>query len=357
MSESIMMPSTTPYVEHSSTSNITTNARVMLSMMLVAAAFLFSDLVVGLRSIDVGTDTYVYEEVYRELRGGPIETRFEPGFLLVTRLLSILGFSVETYQCVLFGLLLLMVVLAARHYFNYLGSTRGYMTFLIAGVMFLFISPMFVNASINAVRQGLAALPVFTALLAFHQRQWRTFFIYGVIATCFHYSSLLYLAFAPLLLVNLKLLRIAALLAFIAYCTGVTMIVVRAAVPALYNAVMDYSLGAKYKSGVRLDFAVFSIFWYALPFMMSGLVRKPFNTRLKDSTAVYLVMLLPFFAVGWGNFSNRFLLSSYMAISLMVAAIFFHSRLSILRNPILLRGGLVVSCAVFYYYVANQVLV
>ena len=357
MSESIMTTSATPYVEHSTASSITTNARLMLSMMLIAAACLFVDLVVGMRGIDVGSDTYVYADVFHQLRGGPVETRFEPGFLLITRLMSATGFGVHAYQCVLFGLLLLMAIVAARHYFDYLGGTHGYLTFLIAGLAFLLLSPMFVNASINAVRQGLASLPVFTALLAFHQRQWRTFFIYGVIATSFHYSSLVYLAFAPLLLVNLKLLRIIALLAFVAYCAGVTMIVVRAAVPALYNAVMDYNIASKYKSGVRIDFAVFSTFWYALPFMLSGLVREPFSTRLKDSTAVYLVMLLPFFALGWGNFSNRFLLSAYMAISLMVAAIFFHSRLSVLRNPILLRGGLVISCAVFYYYVANQVLV
>jgi hypothetical protein len=68
-------------------------------------------------------------------------------------------------------------------------------------------------------------------------------------------------------------------------------------------------------------------------------------------------MLLPFYLLGWGNFSNRYLLSAYLAISLMVAAMFFHSRVSILRNPILLRAGLIVSCAVFYYYVSNQVLV
>jgi hypothetical protein len=352
-----MSTSATPYLEYSNTSNVTTNARIVLSTMLILAACVFVDLVVGLRGIDVGSDTYVYADVFEHLRGGMIETRFEPGFLLITRLMSVAGFSVHAYQCVLFGLLLLLAIIAARHYFAYLGGGRGRLTFVIAGLAFLFLSPMFVNASINAVRQGLASLPVFIALLAFHQRQWRTFFIYGVIATSFHYSSLVYLAFAPLLLINLKTLRIIALLAFIAYCTGLTMIVVRAAVPALYNAVMDYSLASKYKSGVRLDFAAFSIFWYALPFMLSSIVREPFRARLKDSTAVYLVMLLPFFALGWGNFSNRYLLSAYMAISMMVAAIFFHSRLSVLRNPILLRGGLVISCAVFYYYVVNQVLV
>jgi hypothetical protein len=82
---------------------------------------------------------------------------------------------------------------------HYLDSERGYLTFLTAGLMFLFLSPMFVNASINAVRQGLAALLVFTALLAFHRRQWRNFIVYGALASSFHYSSLLYLAFAPML--------------------------------------------------------------------------------------------------------------------------------------------------------------
>lgn len=352
-----MTTPTASYVGYSRPSNITTNARVMLSLLLLVPACLFTDLVVGTRDIDVGSDTAVYAMVFRELRHGLVESRFEPGFLLLTRFVSALGVSLQVYQCVLFGLLLVMVMLASRKYFDYLGSSRGYLTFLCASLMFMLLSPMFVNASINAVRQGLASLPVFIALLAFHQRQWRDFFIYGVIASCFHYSSLAYLACAPLLLVNLKFLRVAAILGFVAYCSGLTLIVVRAAAPFIYDSVMDYELGSKYKSGVRIDFAVFSIFWYLLPLFMARLVRKPYSTRLKDSTAVYLVMLLPFFLLGWGNFSNRYLLSAYLAISLMVAAIFFHSRLSILRNPILLRVGLIVSCAVFYYYVSNQVLV
>lgn len=351
---------TTPaasYAEYSRPSNITTNARVMLSVILLVPVFLFTDLVVGTRGIDVGSDTAVYAMVFHEMRHSLAQSRFEPGFLLLTRFVSGLGVSLQVYQCVLFGLLLLATVLASRKYFDYLGSSRGFLTFLSASLMFMLLSPMFVNASINAVRQGLASLPVFIALLAFHQRQWRDFFIFGVIASCFHYSSLVYLACAPLLLLNLKFLRVVAILGFIAYCSGLTLVVVRAAAPFIYDSVMDYELGSKYKSGVRIDFALFSIFWYLLPLMLAGLVRKPYSQRLKDSTAVYLVMLLPFFLLGWGNFSNRYLLSAYLAISLMVAAIFFHSRVSILRNPILLRAGLFVSCAVFYYYVSNQVLV
>lgn len=351
------MNSTTPYIEYSGASNITSNARALLSLMLIVMACVFVDMVVGTRGVNVGTDTYVYASFFHELHGGYVRTRFEPGFLIISRLLSATGISIDGYQSALCAILLVVAVIASRHYFTYLGSERGFLTFLIACLMFLLISPMFVNASINAVRQGLAALPVFTALMAFHRRQWRTFIFYGALATSFHYSSLLYIAFAPLLLLPLKWLRVIAALAFVAYCTGLTMIVVRSAAPFIYNAVMDYRLGAEYRSGVRIDFAVFSIFWYLLPFLLARMVRTPFATRIKDSTAVYLVMLLPFFLVGWGNFSNRYLLSVYLAASLMVAAIFFHNRLLIFRNPILLRGGLLVACAVFYYYVNNQVIV
>lgn len=347
-----MIPATS-YIDHSST----TNARVMLSVMLIVAACMFADAVVGLRDVAVGTDTRNYAAFFLSLRNGFVDTRFEPGFVLFTRALSATGMSVSGYQGALFGLLLLTVAVSARHYLDYLASERSYLTFLTAALMFLFLSPMFVNASLNAVRQGLAALLVFTALLSFYQRQWRGFVIYGVLASSFHYSSLLYLAFAPVLLLSVRQQRIVAAGAFLLYSSGLSMVLVRTAAPAVYNTVMDYSLSATYRAGVRIDFAVFSIFWYLLPYVVSRLVREPFSERIKRSTAVYLVLLLPFFAVGWGNYSNRYLLPAYLAISLLVAAIVCHSRISFLRNPLLLRGGLMVACGVFYYYVTNRVII
>jgi hypothetical protein len=337
--------------------SIALGARTILSLMLLAVACLFVDVVAGIRGLDVGTDTYTYATYFLSSRNEIAATRLEPGFILVTRVLSATGMSVTGYQMFMFAILLMTAIVAARRYFDYLGNERGYLTFLTAALMFLFLSPMFVNASINAVRQGLAALLVFAALLAFHRHQWRYFILYGVLASSFHYSSLLYLALAPMLLFSVRVLRIVAVLAFVAYCSGMTMVVVRAVAPFIYNAVMDYSMSATYRAGVRIDFAVFSIFWYVLPLMMSRLVHKPFSTRIKDSTVVYMVMLLPFFLLGWGNFSNRYLLPAYLATSLIVAAIFFNNRISPLRNPILLRGGLVVSCAVFCYYVNHQVIV
>jgi hypothetical protein len=148
----------TPYFERPIPTSIETNARAMLSLMLIAAACLFADLLIGMRGIDIGTDTYVYASFFESLRGGLPDTRFEPGFLLTTRLMSALGLSVNGYQMVLFAILLLTAFAATRRYFNYLGGGHGYLTFLSASLMLLFLSPMFVNASINAIRQGLHRL-------------------------------------------------------------------------------------------------------------------------------------------------------------------------------------------------------
>lgn len=329
-----------------------TNARILLSLMLIAAACLLADILVATRGLDSGTDTRTYAEFFLAARdGGLSATRFEPGFVLVTRLLGATGMSLVAYQGSLFVILLLTAVVATRRYYDYLQSDHGYLTYLTAALMFLFLSPMMANGAINAVRQGLAALLVFTALLSFYQHRWRSFFLYGVLATSFHYSSLLYLLFAPALLLGERKLRLLAAVAFIAYCTGLTMILVRAAVPAIYNVVMAYDATSTYKAGVRLDFAAFSIFWYLLPYLVSRLVREPYRERINHSTAVYLVLLLPFFAVGWGNYSNRYLLPAWMSASLIIAAIFFHGRTTFLRNPILLRVGLVVACGVFAIYV------
>jgi hypothetical protein len=333
------------------------NARVVLSLLLLLAACTVAVIVVSSRAIDVGTDTHVYAGVFLAMRHGLIETRLEPGFVILTRLASATGMSVVGYQATLFGILLGGAMIAARSYHVYLGSTRGFLTFLTAVLLFLFVSPMFVNASINTVRQGLAAPLVFAALLAFHQRKWGSFALLGVAAGSLHYSSLLYLAFAPVLLLSLRKQRILAGVGLLAYCSGLSMVVVRVAVPMLYNDVMNYHVDAVYRAGIRYDFALFSLFWYLFPFMTSRLVQAPFSEHIKRSTAVYMVMVLPFFLLGWGNFSNRFLLMPWIAASFLVAAMVCHSRTPLLRHAVLLRGGLVAATGIFCCLVAYQVII
>jgi EpsG-like putative glucosyltransferase len=334
------------------------SAANVLSVLLLLAVAAFGCWLIGTRSLDTGTDTDAYAGFYQRLGSGLIETRLEPGFVYLSYGLRRLGLGIVGYQTVLFALLLGTAVAATRRYFRYLGGTAvDYYTFLSASLMLLLFSPMFVNASINAIRQGLAALLIFASLLAFHQRHWWKFALYGALASSFHISALLYLVLAPVLLLPSNMQRLLAAAAFLLYISGLSRTAVSILSPSMYQTVMEYTATTRFEAGVRIDFAVFSIFWYVLPLLLSPLIKAQYREKIIDSTAVYLVMVLPFFAVGWGYFSNRYLLPAWLATSLILAAVLCSNRISLLRQPLLIRFCLIASCAVFYIYVSKGIVI
>jgi hypothetical protein len=327
------------------------------TMILLTAVATFACWLIATRSLDTGTDTQVYANFFSNLANRPIETRLEPGFVYISMFAHGLGLGIAGYQAVLFGLLLVTVLISTRAFYQFLGATTGYITFLSAAAMLLLLSPVFVNSSINAVRQGLAALLVFTALMAFEQRQWWRFCMYALTAALLHFSSALYVAFAPMLLLGYRRLRWVAVSAFLVYVSGASMYLVHSASPALYSIAMEHAANPNYRSGVRMDFALFSMAWYALPFLAAPLVQEPHRARLKESTSLYLVMLLPFFMIGWGFFSNRYLLPAWQAASLILAAMLSLSRSRLLRSPALIDVGLILSAGIFYYYVHTGIVI
>lgn len=312
---------------------------------------------VGSRPLHIGSDTETYAGFFESLDQGVPETRLEPGFAYLSYGLRLLGLGVPGYQAVLFALLLAGVAIAVRINHRAFPPTKAYATLLCASLLLLFISPMFVNASINAIRQGLAAPLVFAALLGFQQRRWWGFVLLGALAASLHVSSLLYLACAPALLLKPNLLRTLAALAFLAYASGLSMKGVAAVSPTLYTAVMEYTANDNYRAGVRIDFAVFTMFWYVLMLAASPWVQVGARKPLQDGASVYLVMVLPFFAIGWGYFSNRYLLPGWLAVSLILAAACCYSRLAPLRQPLLLGAGLAAACGVLFFYVSRGIVV
>lgn len=323
-------------------------------LLLVA---LFGCWLVGSRSLEIGSDTETYAGFFESLDHGVPDTRLEPGFAYLSYGLRLLGLGVPGYQAALFALLLLGVAIAVRINHRAFPPTQAYATLLCASLLWLFVSPMFVNASINAIRQGLAAPLVFAALLCFQQRRWWGFALLGAIAASLHVSSLLYLLCAPALLLRPTALRAVAALTFLAYISGVSMKVVGVVSPTLYTTVMEYTANDNYRAGVRIDFAVFTIFWYLLVLAVSPWVQPAARKPLQDAASAYLVMVLPFFMIGWGYFSNRYLLPGWLAVSLILGAACCYSRIAPLRQPLLLGVGLALACGVLFFYVSRGIVI
>ena len=95
------------------------NARIMLGVMLVAAAIVVVDLVVGTRG-NIGTDTSVYAGVYDALlHHAEGQSRFEPVFYYLSVVLAATGMSFTAYESVLFLVMMaLPIKMVLRWLFN-----------------------------------------------------------------------------------------------------------------------------------------------------------------------------------------------------------------------------------------------
>ncbi len=329
-----------------------------IAYMVIACICVLCLLLVATRDHDIGKDTPAYAAFFQSIdRGQEANARIEPGFVFVTQAAAILDLGVAGYQGLLFGLLLGTCLLATRVFWEYLGRRRDYHIFLAASLALLLGSPAFVNAAVNAIRQGLASLLVFAALVLVFRGRWAKALLVGMLAASFHYSSVLYFLFTPVLLLSQRAQILVAVFAFSFYVTGLSEITIRSISPEIYFLVMDYQASAEYRSGSRLDFALFSMFWFALPFFVGRVLNQGVNVRIQESMRIYLVMLLPFFAVGFGNFSNRFLLPAWMSMSIILASMICDTRILQLRNAWTVYLSLFVGAGAFVYFVQHEVLI
>ncbi len=328
------------------------------SIAFISVACLFCCSFVAMRSYNIGTDTQAYANFFLDIdKYGFADTRLEPGYVLFAHIVSSLGFSIIGMQAITFLLLIITVIFSVREYWKYLGSMDSNLMFLVLSLSLFFVSPMFVNASINAIRQGLASLLIFTALLSFYRHSWFKYLVFAILSTGFHYSSVIYLVLAPILFLDQRKIQIIAILAFVFYCSGLSEVIIKTYFQFIYAQVMDYKYGSDYNAGARIDFAIFSVFWYVVPYIVTPLIRKGARDKIMATSSVYLVMLLPFFMIGFGNYSNRLLVPAWLSTSLLVAALIYNCRIILFRHPVYMWMGLCVSIIVFYYLMSNELII
>jgi hypothetical protein len=108
----------------------------------------------------------------------------------------------------------------------------------------------------------------------------------------------------------------------------------------LYKKITEYGVNEGYRTGVRFDFAIFSIIFGFL-FEIIGMSISSLKERLKIKQCIklYWVTLLPFFFFGFGAFSDRLLFTSWIYLSFLAAMVFSYGQVSfngIVRPMVLL---------------------
>ncbi len=90
----------------------------------------------------------------------------------------------------------------------------------------------------------------------------------------------------------------------------------------LYEQIINYGVKSGYKTGVRLDFAIFTLvvgllFYGLAKLTLQGTLQKRFFNLLK----IYWILSLPFFIFGFGAYSDRYLLPAWVYIPALSATL------------------------------------
>jgi len=295
--------------------------RIIFLCQVIMATF------VGSRSLNTGTDTLVYATHFGLIEKCQCLTgSHELGFEWLTLIVSLTGFG-ATFYFIVISLIIFMLVNRVISQINRMDGHKYIWdgsTLRVLIIATFLVSPFFVSAHINAIRQGMAAFFVFYALLSILSKNWKSFIFTGLIAISIHSTSIMYLGLFPLLLLPFKALFFLVSSLSIVYAASFSDdLLLRASEVlgiSLYESVVSYRNDVNYQSGVRYDFLIFS--WVGIFFALA--CRRFFDKferviTLMSLIKVYLLLIIPFLLFGFANFSNRYAYTAWLFLSILIA--------------------------------------
>jgi hypothetical protein len=203
----------------------------------------------------------------------------------------------------------------------FLHEQRARVKVAAATTCLFLLSPLFVSAQINALRQGMAALSLLIMVIHFSEGRRRVALLWAGAAISLHYTSVMYIATLSFMAVSIWILLGILFASFLLYVTGFTQSLVAAASSftglPLYQMLMDYGSRAEYTTGIRLDFAIASMLFLIIAVVIKRLSPQNVKQRLDLLARVYMCFIIPFFWLGWGAFSDRYAYTAWFMMSMV----------------------------------------
>ncbi|MDI9817775.1 MULTISPECIES: EpsG family protein [unclassified Legionella] len=318
--------------------------------------------VIAFRPESVGTDTRNYIYFYNSIcQDFLILSSFE--YLFQGILLFFSTFSAP--PAIVFWFLafvnLTMVILLALKLSSFVNKKiDSYRLFFILSILFL-ISPFFFAIMVNVIRQGTATLALFVFCIVLAARKPLFALVpLSFLALGFHKTSLITIIFSPLILCNYRVVFITTLISALLYITGLTTRLIywvsQLTGINLYLKITDYANSGIYHTGVRYDFALFTIFMgLGFKFLSRYFLAIEDRTTFKELLKIYWVLVLPFFFFGFAAYSDRYLLAGWLYLSVL-AAVFSGLLIGKYRVPV---GWdfLIFLCSTMYFGIKVQGLI
>ncbi|WP_174958940.1 EpsG family protein [Halopseudomonas pelagia] len=290
-------------------------------------AFLFllivlSSYLVGDRDVSVGTDTINYTNTFISGAACKCIGDSELGFELFLYPMYVLGMGPTLIffiiSLTLYSLMYLSALKVAGVAVSNFNNERAQLksAFLIFGLMVMV--PFVIQLHVNAIRQGLSLLCLLLSFLYLLEDRKRLSVSLLILAIGFHYSTILILPFYVVFFYtriffgkSFYLAVFIFVILSILYLLGFSELVVKRLSEFFYipvwEVVSSYASHAEYKRGVRYDFYAFS-FVLVVPIFLYALK----NVKARVYLVFVLISMIPFLLLGWGAYSNRYVLNSWI---------------------------------------------
>jgi len=291
---------------------------------------------IGTRLPNVGSDTENYiRHFYQSSIANEIYNRFEIGFSLLMQLFSKTISSVEVF----FSFVAFTITLTYMHTFRKIYSKCFFdeipsMTVMTIFFSLLLFSSWYITSTTNGLRQGLSLVFLYWAFVElFYNSKKFKFIILFIIAISFHYSALLTIPFLLLHYLRFRLVFFIWVLTGLGYMTGANELGVKIISDTLnlpiYEYVKYYSLekgsenqGGGMYEGFIMSFFIYTLFWPVLLLIILK-IKCRFKSKLANTEniytllKIYFLLSLVYFIMGFGPFSNRYALFSWLLVPVM----------------------------------------
>ncbi|MFH4515961.1 EpsG family protein [Vibrio alginolyticus] len=289
-------------------------AKIHYFLVTILLSLILS-IVVGVRDLSIGTDTYAYADFFIKQNVDSIsDNRYEPLFKYLTLSIKLLTDDVSVYFSIVFILFNVMLLYTTYLYVNYVKNIDLSTIYFSAGI-FLF-SSWYMVATVNGIRNGLALPFLYLSIFLLVEKRWFLFLAFFIISTQFHYSTVLYLPFLALIFTKDKALMFFFLTSAIFYPLGFNEKIVKVMSDlsglGLYESIKYYGLDVVSYYGFNSIQYIYSFGLGVIFYLSSFFVVKERKDKYFKLVKIYILLISPYFFFGFGGFSNRFAFGAWL---------------------------------------------
>jgi len=284
---------------------------------------------IGDREANIGADTNAYKYYFNNLSESILDDKFEPLFYFITKLFYNLA-NVELFFS--FVNLLFISTILLFTYQSYSGKNKIILALLV--IAFMLSSNWYLTAVTNGLRQGLSIPFLFLAFLFIYNKKWLNFIFFMGLAVGFHYSAILFMPFAFLLLIrNFSHFLIVYFFFSIGYLLGFNEFAIKIISDSVglpvYSMIKKYAGGDGPWNGFYLPFYLYSNFWFLIFAGVFYVFRRRFDPVFLNIVIIYGALITTYHVFGFGPFSNRYAFPAWLFLPIMYAFFIYSIRIKL----------------------------